>query len=162
MAKQYKMKLFDVTNAIDRRDFNWLARQPEDVAKEFNGFITLRMAASFAQDSDRTAEALWLLNERVNNHLFDLGKHPDLVFRLLATCGRGSLRRKFMKPPRRANGTNKAVELLQKHYPFANHREIGVLLSQHTRESFQSFVADCGKSNTELNEIMQSYDAIQG
>jgi hypothetical protein len=157
--KQYKLNLASLLNAIDRRDFNWLMQQPEDAIKEFSAFRALRFATSFEQNTDRTALALWLFNERVNNHLFDLGKHPDLLFRLLASCGMGRVQRKWLQPTRRSE-TNKAMELLREHHPFANNSEIEILLSQYTRESFRDFIADCGKSDKELAEIIKAYDAI--
>lgn len=160
MAKQYKLNLTNLLNAINRHDLNWLMRQPEDVSKEFAPLTALRWAAGFKQDSIRTAQMLWLLNERVNNHLFDLGKHPDLLFRLLASCGMGHMQREWFPMTPRRSDTNKAVELLRTYYPFANNREIEILLSHHTRESFRDFIIDCGKSDKELAEIIKSYDAI--
>lgn len=163
MAKPHKLGLGTLLNAFDRRDFNWLQQQPEDVRKEFKALTAMRIAATFASDGDRAAEALWLINERVNHHLFDLSRHPDLLFRLLASCGTGrSARREWLAmPPHRAT-TNKAVELLRQLHPLANNRDIEVLLSQYTRQNFAELVADCGLKDKEPMEIMKAYDAIQG
>ena len=163
MAKPpHKLALGLLLNAFDRRDFNWLAQQPEDVRKEFRALTAMRIAATFTTDSDRAAEALWLVNERVNHHLFDLSsRHPDLLFRLLASCGSGrTARREWLTLPPRRSDTNKAIELLRQQHPLANNRDIEVLLSQYTRKSFAEFVADCGMIDKEAKEIMNSYDAI--
>lgn len=163
MAKPRKLALGLLLNAFDRRDFNWLNQQPEDVRKEFAALTAMRFTATYATDSDRSAEALWLVNERVNHHLFDLSRHPDLLFRLLASCGTGrSARREWLSLPPRRSDNNKAIELLRQQHPLANNRDIAVLLSQYTRQSFAELVADCGLKDKEPEEIMKAYDAIHG
>lgn len=156
MAKARKLDIFQALNAVDRRDFGWLARQPEDDRKEFNPVAALRWAATCKTNDHHAARMLWLVNERVNRHMYlVLHRHPDLLFRLLASCGTGqSSRREYLKA--RPGTTNKAINVLAEYNPQANQRELKILMSLHTRESFADFLADCGIQADDAREILKS------
>jgi hypothetical protein len=162
MAKEYKLDLGQMLTAIDQRDFNWLTRQSPDAVKEFSPLMALRWAASLSNDGERAAVYLMLLNERVNVHLFELSKnHADLLFRLLASCGTGRMRRTFLKaPPQSSN--NAAIAFLYNHHPLAKDREIEGLLTLYTRDEFETLLIDYGKKDDEIEQIMKAYDAIRG
>lgn len=162
MAKAYKLPLRDLLTALDQRNPGWLSQQSEAARKEFSPLLAMRWAASLKNNSDIAAAMLWTINERVNRYLYVLsGKHPDLVFRLLASCGRQcSMQREYLAS-KQASQSNKAFDLLCQHYPLANQREIEVVLSQFTRQTFGDFLADCGKEPKEITEIMKAYDALQ-
>jgi hypothetical protein len=148
--------------AIDQRAFNWLASQPEDVRKEFAPLVAMRFAAGVQNDGPAAVYMLWLVNQRLNRHLFDLYQHPDLCFRLLASCGQGRmLRRQWIKGPSRTATDNAALQLLAEHHPLASERELRMLLSCHSRKQFADFVADCG-IDKDADRYMKAYGKLAG
>jgi hypothetical protein len=155
--------MFALLRAVDRRDANWLAAQPDKARKEFKPLVAMRYATC-VQDGVVAACMLWLINHRVNRHLFDLQKYPDLCYRLLASCGldRGNLRYDWIAPPRRPVADNAALRLLAEHHPLANDAELRLLLALHGRDGFAKLAADCGLSKEQEKDCMKAYDQITG
>ena len=160
MSKARKLDIHALLNAVDRRDGDWLSEQPEDARNEFAPLVAMRWATGVT-DGVAAAYMLWLINYRVNRHLFDLQKHPDLCFRLLASCGRNKrLSRQWMAGPQRTMGDNKALGLLAEHHPMASETELRILLSLYTRESFADWLADCGIAKDEAKDCLKAYDKL--
>lgn len=156
-----KLDIFALLKAMDKCDGSWFSKQPEDAQKEFAPVVAIRWAAT-VKDGEYSPLMLSLINERVNAHLFDLYKHPDLVFRLMASCGLGvSLAHQWVAGIKRKADTNKAFEILAKHYPEANDQELDYVMSCHTKASFSEFLSQCGIQPDQAKEIMKSYDKIK-
>jgi hypothetical protein len=153
-----KLDIHALLRATDKCDGGWLSRQPPDARKEFAPVVVMRWAAT-VRNSHEASVMLWLVNERVNVHLFDLYKHPDLVFRLLASCGLGVvLDHQWLAGHKRKAESNKAYAFLAKQYPDANERELKYLMSCHTKLSFSEFLAECGTQPDIAKEIIKAYD----
>ena len=160
MSKERKLDIFALLNAVDRRDSDWLMAQPDDARKEFMPLVVMRWATG-VKDSVAAAYLLWLINHRVNRHLFDLHQHPDLCYRLLASCGLNqSLPRNWLAGPQRTASDNKALNLLAEHHPMASEAELRMLLSLHTRESFAELVSDCGIGKDKAKDYVKAYDKL--
>lgn len=144
--------------AVDRRDGDWLAKQPEDARKEFAPLVAMRWATG-VKDGITAAYALWLINRRVNRHLFDL--EPDLAYRLLASCGIGTgSTPQWVAGPRRTAGENAALCLLAEHHPMASDAELRMLLSLYSRDDFALFLDDCGLAKDKTKECLKAYDKL--
>jgi hypothetical protein len=153
-----KLDMFQLLRAADQCDGNWFSKQPEDAQKEFAPIVVTRWASTVG-DGPESVYMLWMVNERVNVNLFDLHKHPDLVYRLMASCGLGKpLRHIWVAGNKRKNDNNKAYALLQERYPEASDRELNMLMSLYTKESFSQFVNDCGIQAAEAKEILKAYE----
>lgn len=161
MSKDRKLDIFQALDAIDRRNGDWFASQPEAARKEFAPVVVTRWAAT-TENGPNADLMLWLVNERVNRDLFDLHKHPELVFRLLASCGIGRpLRHKWLAAARPLSASNKALALLAEHHPSASEQELEMLLSLYSREDFANFVADLGgEQASNAKEYMKAYDKL--
>ena len=158
MATERKLDLFKgLLPAIDKCDSNWLSKQSPEAQKEFAPVVVLRYASA-VDDGPTSLYTLIMVNERVNVDMFDLYKHPDLVYRLMASCGVGKpLRHQWIAGHKRKSETSKSYELLEKHYPEANSRELDILMSKHTKASFSQFMDDCGIPVAEAKEILKDY-----
>jgi len=158
MAKPRKLPLNVLLQAIDRRDLGWLSRQAEDVRKEFSAVTAIRFASN-ADDGVDAGVLLWTINQRVNRHLFDLHQHPDLSYRLLASCGlkRSVPRGRWLAGPRRSTD-NAALRLLADYHPAANERELRLLLALYSRTEFAQFLSDCDIDEPE--KYLSAYDKL--
>jgi hypothetical protein len=155
--KERKLDIFDVLRATDRRNGNWLHQQPDDAQKEFAPLVVMRWAATVV-DGPGAAYMLYMVNDRVNCHLYEFYNHPDLVFRLLASCGLGNVQKHqwLAGTPRKATG-NAAANLVREHYPEASDPEIDLLLSLFDRNSFKQFVDECGVQPDDAKGVMNAY-----
>jgi hypothetical protein len=158
LPTERKLDIFKLLNAVDTRNGDWLSEQSEDVRKEFAPPVIMRWVATVT-DSRAAIYMLWMVNEQVNVHLFALHQHPDLVYRLLASCGMGrKLSHQWLAGNKR-KVNNKAFALLAQHHPEANERELELLMGLHTAETFRQFVDDCGVQANEAKEMLKAYNS---
>lgn len=161
MAAERKLDIFQLLRATDRRDGNWFANQSAEAQKEFAPPVVLRWAAT-VEGGQEGAYMLWMVNENVNVHMYDLYKHPELVYRLIASCGVGKpLKHQWIPAHKRKGGENKAFELLAKMHPDSNDRELEMLMDKYTKETFSELVLDCGFQPADAKAVMKDYDKLQ-
>lgn len=157
-----KLDIFETLAAIDARDHGWLSRKPDEERKGFHPPVVLRWA-SVAADGPLGEYYLTALNRKVNPSFHSLSKHPDLQFRLLAACGAGEKQRHgWIDMPKGSYRGDKVTDFLHRFWPDANGMEIGILLSQFTRETFQEFLEHSGTLDTDIREVMTAYDRLYG
>lgn len=161
----YKLDIFqEVLPAIDRHDYDFLSRQDADRQKGFHGPVVLRWASMLRNASqDMTDIMLMMVNSRANLDFFAIADHPDLQWRLLATCGlHMSTRHEWSNMPVRARPTSAVHAFLGAYWPEANAAEIDILIRSFTRESFEVFVRSCGLAPAEEQAAMDGYDRFHG
>lgn len=154
----HKLPLNALLTAVDRRDTGWLHRQAEAVRKDFAPLVMMRWVATVS-DGPEAVYMLWAINERVNGHLFDFAKHPDLMFRLMASCGIGKkLNHQWLAGPVHKVHSNAASRLLHEHYPEASDAEIALLLTLYDRPAFLRFIDECGVQEKDAKDVVKAYD----
>lgn len=148
-SKDRKLPLGPLLTAIDLRQGDWLSRQPSEARGEFVPTVVVRYLADVA-DGEAGGRALCRLNERVNLRLYSLDKHPDLVFRLMATCGLGRRQQhSFLKSPKKRGAENKAHALMLNWYPEASDAEIAVLLAAYDTAGFERMLDASGMQSAD-------------
>jgi hypothetical protein len=156
-----KLPLGALLNAIDTHQGDWLSRQPLEARGEFNPTVIIRMLSDLPH-TDAGATALCLLNERVNLRLYSLTKHPDLVFRLMASCGIGRRQRhRYLKPPKKRGLANKAHKFMLTWYPEANDAEIAILLTSLDLAGFEQMLDESGmQADGERKKILDDFKKL--
>lgn len=161
MAAERKLDIFDLLGAIGRRDFDWLSKQPEDARREFAPPVALRWLS--AVEGDAADYMIVATNERVNRRMWDIHQHPDLIYRLMASTGFGTRQRhKWIGMPGRKKTGGKARLLLAELHPMASDREIDMLLSRHTRQTFSDLITQIGADDAARKDYMKAFDAYAG
>jgi hypothetical protein len=164
LAGDHKLDIFETLSAIDRRKFNWLDEQPEESRKGFAPPVVLRWAAGIEGSSATAERYLRAVNERANMVHKDLwSQYPDLLYRLLASCGTGSKQRHQWVPfpAKKKNNPGKARDLIERLYPHYNDMEVDIVMERFTPETFVEFVQGCGLDPSEEKEVLKSY-GIEG
>ena len=162
MKKEYKLPLSSLLRAIDNHDVNWLARQPDDVRTEFVPLTAMRWATCV--QAVKAGYMLWVINRRVNRYLFSpgLAHHPDLMFRLLASCGLqdGVLQRTWIAGPKQSGNGDLLLDLLAEQHPTATDAELRLLLTLHSRDDIATLAEDCGRPKDKVKECLKAYDKL--
>jgi hypothetical protein len=154
----FKLDIFDLLNAADCHDLNYLSRQPEEAQKAFAGRVVLRWMSQV--EGANSELYLMLVNELVNIDFDSLSKYPDLQYRLMAACGVGRRQRHgYLKTPKRVNNAAKLQSFLLLTNPLASTSEINMLLSNHTKESFAELVNYSGISAQETKDLIDAFEA---
>jgi hypothetical protein len=156
--KTYKLNVFDLLDAIDRRDMTYYDRLSEEEKKGFHPYVVMRWLSSVK--GPLAEHYLVLANELVNIDYAALKDYPDLVYRLMAACGTGRLQnRKGMFPPVPRRGRSPAAlqAFLENLHPLASTQEIDMLLDQHSLESFTELVYQTDCSDKEAAELIDAF-----
>lgn len=160
---KHKLDIFETLSAIDRRDFDYLDKQPEEARKGFVPLVVLRWASSAGAGVAHDIN-LMLVNEKANRHFFDLYDFPDLQYKLMASAGDGRQQRHHWiapsKPKRSKSST--LVSFLVGHWPDANDQEIDLILNRFTRSSFEDFINGCACEPAEAKDLLAAFDRYHG
>lgn len=156
----HKLDIFDVLNNTDNRNFDYYQSLDLDEQKSFVPSVTLRWMSGMS-DSDTSEIALLILNEVANTNFFDLYQHPELQYKLLASSGLGSrTKHKWLPLPKSRNKVTKVHDFLSSQYPHCNQIEIDLILSKHTKQSFDDFMVGCGVEPKEAKELLKIFNDI--
>lgn len=158
----YKLDMFrQVLPAIDDHDFGFYDRLSEDQRKGFAAPVILRFAS--AMKGNFADLNLIMTNSRANLDFFDLAAHPDLQWRMLASCGfRVNAQYQWIEMPARKRSTSAVHTFLGEYWPEANETELNLILNQFTRETFIGFLHECGLSPADEKTALDAYDRYTG
>lgn len=162
MAGARKLDIFALMAAMDMREHGWFERQSEDARKEFAPIVALRWASNVS-DGDAAEWYLRGINERVNRNLWELSRHPELVFKLMSSCGIGMRQRhQWLNMPQRRGGGGKAREFLWNLHPEANGDELDLLLRSYSAEEFRLLTEDAALTPDEAKEAQKAHARFNG
>jgi hypothetical protein len=161
MAKTHKLDIFDVLAAVDKRDKGFLDRQEPDIKKGFAPPVVLRWAS--AVRGGAAAQTLIALNEFANVDYDQIWQHPELQYKLIAMSGAGRPQRHDWIPPQKKQLSTSVVHaFLSKYHPLASVREIDLLISLHTPESFAELVNAAGCDPKQAKELNDAFNPKPG
>lgn len=158
MAKKPSILPFNtVLDAVDRRDLGFYDRMSEEEKKEFKkkSFVFLRAASCVAEYEDTAMDYLLAVNMFANKGWFDLAKHPELQWKLLALCGMGSRVRHTWIDMSKKESRNGFAKILEDKYPQLNDEELDLLESKMDKKAKKHFLEDMGYDDGQINTILK-------
>lgn len=150
MAKKYSINLNAMLGAMDIGDGDFYTRLDEDQKKEFSAWLAMRWASSVPGD----LETLRRVNSRVNVKFSNLVNHPELQWRLIASCGTGIKRRHEFIPPPKKQKKNKLIEVMGELFPMLSGAELEILVAITPKEEIKILLQDLGLDNKEIKGIL--------
>jgi hypothetical protein len=114
MALDIKKEL----NGVNRRDYDFLDKLPEEEAKTFNAYVFMRYISNPQGDRDLHEWAIERTNEFVNKNHWDLSKkNQKLLWKLSAATGTGvNIRYQYLAAGKKEKA-EKIEKLLEELYP---------------------------------------------
>lgn len=159
----HKLDIFKTLDAIDQRDTGYLDRQTEEARKAFHAPVVMRWASGMQFDGEVSDYMLLTVNARANVNFYDIWEHPELQWKLLASCGIGARQKhKWIDAAKRLKTAEGLLGFLSKYWPEANEDELRLLVRQFTRETFLEFVDGCGLEAKDIEDAMTLYDRAMG
>jgi len=159
----HKLDMFnDVLPAIDRRNMSFFSGLSDEEKKGFAPPVVLRFASA-VNDGPTSEHYLWLVNERANINFWDIADHPELQYKLIASCGYGrSQRHPWINMVGKTKKTDRVRDFFSEFWPDANDRELDIIFSQFTDETFEDFVMSSGSTPDIIKEILEAYGRLTG
>ena len=147
-----QLPLNDVLNSLDRRDYDWYSRLPDDDKKKWSSWLFIRYASS-VKGKD-AGEALLNTNEFVNKHYTDLYKHDELIWKLMCLTGTGKKQfHEWIKPPTSAKKKDTVSEFVADTFPHLKPDEVELFIKLNDASDIEQLAQDVGKTKDEIGEI---------
>ena len=147
-----KIPLNDVLNAIDKRDFDWYSRLPDEQKKKWSSWLFIRYASSVKGKDG--GEALLNTNEFVNKYYTDLYKHDELMWKLMCLTGTGKKQfHEWIKPPTSTKKKDKVSEFISETFPHMKSDEIELYRKLNTDDDIKRMAIDMGMLDKDVDEI---------
>lgn len=154
----YKLDIFETLTAIDKRNFEFYDKLDADQKKGFAPPVAMRWLSAVA-DGQTSPLYIMLTNDRANINFYEIYDHPELQYKLMASCGYGRVHRHQWIPlSGKKQQNDKVITFLEKFYPEANVNELHMLLNQFTKETFKEFVLGSGCTPEEEKEVIKAYE----
>lgn len=158
---KYKLDIFELLKAADRRDQEFYDRQPAEGQKGFAPRVALRWMSSVAGQNAEVQLAL--VNEMVNVDFDALREYPDLQYRLMALCGLGGRQNhKWIDMARQGKSPAKLQTFFFRMHPLASIAEIDSLIARHTLETFTDLVNQSGLNAQESKDLIDVFAKKDG
>lgn len=149
-----KIPLKTMLGAIDRNDFDFYSSMTDDQRKDFSPWLAMRYASSGNKGYD-AIHYLLMVNDLVNRDFSSLKEHPELQWKLMATCGTGSNCFHPWIAPGKRKKKDKLADALRKVYPTLRKSELELLCKINSKDDLKQMMADRGLSNDEIKEVLK-------
>lgn len=157
--KGRKLDLFKAIRAIDSGDYEYRNNLPEDERKELDGSLGLPMLVwmSGAEDDNQHEFVLDAINEIANPGYFELGKHKDLQFKLLAACGARTWVKHVWCGTLKTSRPGKTYDVIRKAYPHIDDSDVDLWLDLNGSSGLQDLCDDLGMQKEERKKVMDDF-----
>lgn len=159
-AKKPSLDIFDEMAALDRKKINWLESQDPDLAKTFSPLVAMRWFSAVGDHSGLADYHILMANELVNIGFWDLSKHPELQWKLMAAAGSGQTQRHNWIPGSKKKNTNKLDNVILGLYPSLNDTELALFKAKLTKDSLKDMLKDMGMPDADIKPIMDDFKKL--
>lgn len=154
-AKKASIPMKDMLKAIDNNDFDFYSRLDAEHKKAFARGVWITMKAASSASSAAAYHYLLMVNDIVNVEFSSLKKHPELQWKLLATCGQGSQTYHPWLQPGKGKTKSKLHKFLLDIHPGLNEDELNLLLGMNDKEDITLLAQDRGYTDKEIKELFK-------
>ncbi len=143
----FKLDIFDVLGKLSTRDHMLYRRLSDDEKKAFSALVVMRWMSG---TSDRAQ--IVALNTFANKAIFPLGKHPELLAMLLASCATGKTRRYQWLGLKAGKKKTLAKKAIQEYFDYSS-QEVRKLTTLPPEEEIVMMAESCGWQKDEIAKL---------
>jgi hypothetical protein len=154
--KAFKLDIFSILSRLNKSELDLWNTLSEEEQKGFSAYVITRWMSG-----TKDAYQLTIIDEFVNNHLFNLGTkdgfkidHTELFCKLLACCGLNDSRRFVWKPESKKSGkmSSMALDIVKEYYDFSE-REAKQSLPLLSSEDVIQLAEELGYQVDEIKKL---------
>ena len=133
---------------FDRKNREFYDSLTDEQKKKFSPYLMIRWGSSVQGSRDLQEFYVIATNERLNQHFFDISRHPKLQWLLATTVspGMGTQRHQWIAPRKKAPGASGIRKQLSGLFPHLKDDEIEVLAKITTKKELDDYIRDHGHS----------------
>jgi len=164
-TKKPTLDIKDEMFHAERKNFNWLDEQPEELRKTFSPLVAMKW---FSVEFKEPDHYIFMVNELLNiSDFWEMsGKHPDLVWRIMCAIGKGrrdgDRSHGWIPLANRRKTVSKVDGVFLKLYPQLNDEELILLRSKYDRESFKQLLKDMGMADNDIKPLVEEFKKTNG
>lgn len=157
-----KIPIWEVQNKIDIRDFKYYDNLSNDEKKQVSFYPLLRMIYDVRGSKELELYYIQIVNTIVNEDFWKLSKHPELQWKLLASCGIGFKQKHGWIPQgKKKSKSPKLDELLYEINPLMNEEEVNIVKSKLTKEKITELTRGRGISDKDGKIYQEEFKKIK-
>lgn len=161
--KKYKLDLFRLLEAVDRRDFKFYSKLTDEEKKGFTGIVAMRWISVTSDVNKELCEYYVGAANEANKHFWnaDIIKHPELQYLTLAIVGMNKkTRHQWIKGPAKKK-QNKIIQMLKEYYPTANSEELEMFFEINNIDDFIEIAKTLGYQDDQIKEIKKEVKRLK-
>ena len=154
------ISLDNVLPAVDRKNLDWWETLNPSQQQKFPSWLYMRYCSSVQGPADLSRYYLMAINQRVNRNFNVIKKHKKLQYLLMtsASPGMGKQYHPYIQPPRQGKGVTKKRNLIAELFPFANQKEIDVILSCNSDDDIKDYLISLGWTDKDIKAAFAKKD----
>jgi hypothetical protein len=146
--KSFKLDIFKVIEKLNKGDLHIWETLSEEEQKGFGAYIITRWMSGTTDMMQ-----IMLINELVNPIIFNLGKHPELLCKMLACCGTKSYRKFNWVADSKTNKVSSgAISVLKETYNYST-REAQQMVHLLSKDDIIELAENLGMQKEEITKL---------
>ncbi len=153
MAKPSVLPLYEVFNAIDKKDYRWYKSLSKEKQKAFSPYLQLKYSASATGSNELQEYMIRATNNELNINFWEVSKHPDLTYKILCAInpGIGKFQRKYLSMKKETKD-NKKTKFLKEIYPTWKLSDIEAYAQMCDKKELKKLAIDHGYDDKSIKE----------
>lgn len=149
MPKQHKVNIFQVLDKLDRKDTEVYQSLSEEEQKALHPLVVMRWMSCV-----NDPRQIVFLNELVNDMVFNVPGHKDLMFKLMTICSSGNTkRRKWVKAPSKKSSAKPVTNMVIRESYGYNTKQADEAIGLMTDSVILECAEYLGRQPNEIKEI---------
>lgn len=144
-GKSYSNDIFKIITNLDKKNYNFFNSLTETQYKELQPYILLRWMSALSSAGD--SESYINKTNKLNELVFNLSNHKDLLLNLLCFCGNGKWAKHAWVALPKGIKVNKDIDIIKKFYGY-NDDEMKIKQESLTKEDINKVYEYLGLKDT--------------
>lgn len=152
--RTYKLDIMTVLEAADKGVKEFYNNLTEEEQKAFAPRVIMRWLSAVSDKSGQSAYAILATNDLINLGLWNLTRHPELVWLLMCVSGTGRKQYHAWIPQHtKTTSTPKLDEFIRQVYPHINTQEAQILKRVKTTTDWLTLMQDAGWEDKQIKAV---------
>jgi hypothetical protein len=147
MAKEFALDIFNLLGQIDKKDSSFYSKLSDEQKKGYAPLIAMRWMSGTSD-----TRQIIFLNELVNQFVFNIGDHKELLYKLQCASSSGVSRRYAWLPAKNGAKKQKGLDVVMEYHNYGV-REASSVMHLLSPDDIILMAEELGYQKTELAKL---------